>query len=103
MKPTVEAKNICFNYHSLDGETEAIKDLSFTVEKGEFISIVGPSGCGNALPAKIQMHRKSGALILTMSKINLLSGKVRKTKSFPSGIRRRNSLPSRRTESFKDF
>ena len=64
MKPTVEAKNICFNYHSLDGETEAIKDLSFTVEKGEFISIVGPSGCGNALPAKIQMHRKSGALIL---------------------------------------
>ena len=40
MKPTVEAKNICFNYHSLDGETEAIKDLSFTVEKGEFISIV---------------------------------------------------------------
>ena len=48
MKPTVEAKNLCFNYHSLDGETEALKDLSFTVEKGEFISSVGPSGCGNA-------------------------------------------------------
>ena len=56
MKPTVEAKNLCFNYHSLDGETEALKDLSFTVEKGEFISIVGPSGCGNARHIEIQQN-----------------------------------------------
>ncbi|GFI60879.1 sn-glycerol-3-phosphate import ATP-binding protein UgpC [Clostridiales bacterium] len=54
MKPTVEAKNICFNYHSLDGETEALKNLSFSVERGEFISIVGPSGCGKAHPVSIQ-------------------------------------------------
>ena len=48
MKPKVKAENICYNYHSLDGETEAVKNLSFTVYEGEFISIVGPSGCGNA-------------------------------------------------------
>ncbi|MCD8036367.1 MAG: ATP-binding cassette domain-containing protein [Clostridiales bacterium] len=58
MKPTVEAKNICFNYHSPDGETEAIKNLSFTVEKGEFVSIVGPSGCGKPHQREIQQISK---------------------------------------------
>lgn len=56
MKPTVEAKNICFNYHCPDGETEVIKDLSFSVDKGEFVSIVGPSGCGNAHLGQIQLR-----------------------------------------------
>ena len=49
LKPIVEAENISFNYHSLGGETEAIKNVSFSVERGEFISIVGPSGCCKAL------------------------------------------------------
>ena len=52
MKPTVEAKNICFNYHSLDGETEAIKDLSFTVEKGEFISGKDGAEILNEIPSR---------------------------------------------------
>lgn len=37
---------ISLNYHTLKHETQAIKDISFTVNNGEFISIVGPSGCG---------------------------------------------------------
>lgn len=46
MKTVVEVKNISMNYHSLKEETKAIENLSFCVEQGEFISIVGPSGCG---------------------------------------------------------
>lgn len=46
MLPIVELKNINLSYHSPTGETKAIENLSFTVNKGEFISIVGPSGCG---------------------------------------------------------
>ena len=44
----VEISNINMNYHSLKGETSALKDISFSVEEGEFISIVGPSGCGKS-------------------------------------------------------
>jgi NitT/TauT family transport system ATP-binding protein len=33
-------------YGSGDGATEAIADLSFEVDKGEFVCIVGPSGAG---------------------------------------------------------
>lgn len=49
MEPVLECKNICFSYHSLNGETRALSDISFQVEKGEFLAIVGPSGCGNAM------------------------------------------------------
>ncbi len=43
---TVSVENITIKYQSPDGETEAVKDVSFSVEKGDFVSLVGPSGCG---------------------------------------------------------
>lgn len=39
-------KNISKVYQDDNGETVAIKDFSYTFEKGHFTSIVGPSGCG---------------------------------------------------------
>ena len=49
MNPVLKCNNICFSYHSLKGETRALTNISFQVEKGEFLAIVGPSGCGNAM------------------------------------------------------
>lgn len=40
--------NISYRYHNLEGETLAIKDLSFHVKESEFVAIVGPSGCGKS-------------------------------------------------------
>jgi multiple sugar transport system ATP-binding protein len=40
----LEIKNIIKKY----GEFTAIKDISFTVEQGEFVVMVGPSGCGKS-------------------------------------------------------
>ncbi len=46
MSKLLELSNICLTYQTLKSETEAIKDVSLSVDKGEFVSIVGPSGCG---------------------------------------------------------
>jgi len=42
--PSLEIANIVKDY----GSFRAIKDVSFTVEPGEFIVMVGPSGCGKS-------------------------------------------------------
>lgn len=44
----VEIKNIRMNYHTLDGETVAIKDISLDIFNGEIVGFVGPSGCGKS-------------------------------------------------------
>ena len=46
--PILALENICFSYHDLTGETEVLKNISFTINEGEFIAIVGPSGCGKS-------------------------------------------------------
>ena len=42
MGALIELKNIGYSYHTLSGETGAIKDISFSVEEGEFVALVGP-------------------------------------------------------------
>jgi len=44
MKKVLEVKNICKTYQAQNGEIEALKDISFDVKEGEYISIIGPSG-----------------------------------------------------------
>ncbi len=44
----VEIHSLGMKYHSLNGEVSVLKDLSLTVEEGEFVCIVGPSGCGKS-------------------------------------------------------
>lgn len=36
------------NYHTKEGEIEAIKDFNLEIKEGEIISLVGPSGCGKS-------------------------------------------------------
>ena len=44
MDQVLELKNIHYAYHNPDGETPAINGISFILNKGEFVAIVGPSG-----------------------------------------------------------
>lgn len=43
MEKILEVKNICKTYQAQNGEIEALKDISFDVKEGEYISIIGPS------------------------------------------------------------
>ncbi|MDE5667534.1 MAG: ATP-binding cassette domain-containing protein, partial [Clostridia bacterium] len=42
----LEFKNISYTYHAKEGEPTAVENLNFTVEDGQFVSVIGPSGCG---------------------------------------------------------
>ena len=44
----IQILHAAFVYQSPDGEVEALRDVSFDVQEGEFCSIVGPSGCGKS-------------------------------------------------------
>lgn len=48
VNPLLELKNVSYAYHSRSGETYALSDLSFQVQRGEFIGVAGPSGCGKS-------------------------------------------------------
>lgn len=47
-KKIVEIKNLGITYHTLEEETEALKDINLDIYNNEIIGIVGPSGCGKS-------------------------------------------------------
>ena len=48
MREILKIENISKIYQAKNGETEALKNINFTVNEGEFIGIIGPSGCGKS-------------------------------------------------------
>lgn len=71
----VTLQNIFLNYHSDNGETQALKDLSFDVAEGEFISIVGPSGCGKSTLLSII----AGLIAPSAGEMEIRAGSAKKT------------------------
>jgi NitT/TauT family transport system ATP-binding protein len=46
--PKVELRNVDLRYFGVEGETEALKDISISILPGEFVAIIGQSGCGKS-------------------------------------------------------
>ncbi|WP_028517282.1 ABC transporter ATP-binding protein [Ruminococcus flavefaciens] len=44
----LKVENLCKTYGSGENEVRALDNVSFSVEKGEFIAIIGPSGSGKS-------------------------------------------------------
>lgn len=44
----LEAENLCKTYGNGETKVEALKDASFSIDKGEFVAVVGESGSGKS-------------------------------------------------------
>lgn len=51
--PQIEVKNVGFQYAKSEERDSALKRISFSIEKGEFVSLVGKNGCGKSTLAKL--------------------------------------------------
>ena len=62
----VEFKNVSKTYHMGEVDIDALKDVNFTIEKGEFCVIVGASGAGKTTILNILggMDKLSSGLVL---------------------------------------
>lgn len=47
--PVLDVKQLRTSFFSSDGEVPAVDDISFSVNKGEILGIVGESGCGKSV------------------------------------------------------
>jgi peptide/nickel transport system ATP-binding protein len=47
--PLLEVKNLRTAFHTDDGVVQAVDGVSFSIEKGETLGIVGESGCGKSV------------------------------------------------------
>lgn len=52
----LKVTGIYMNYHSKQGETPALENISFSIDDGDFVSLVGPSGCGKSTLLNIIAH-----------------------------------------------
>ena len=48
MRPMLSLHDVTLSYHSLSGETKAVSHLSFSVEEGDFVTVIGGNGAGKS-------------------------------------------------------
>ncbi len=87
MSVVLEARNIVRDYHLPGGlfskgkTVHAVKGVSFTVEKGKTLAIVGESGCGKSTLARILTlidPATSGELLIQGKKVDIEKGDLTK-------------------------
>jgi putative ABC transport system ATP-binding protein len=48
MNPFIELGSVSKTYRSNEVETHVLRDITLTVERGEYLAVEGPSGCGKS-------------------------------------------------------
>ena len=51
----LDVKNLKVSYHTYAGEVQAVRGVSFNVDRGKVLAIVGESGCGKSVTARSLM------------------------------------------------
>src|SRR5579875_1462791 len=44
----LDVRNISVDYQALNGDVHAVRDVSFTLKRGEILGLAGESGCGKS-------------------------------------------------------
>lgn len=55
MSDLLEIENLSVSFDTPQGELEAVRDVSFSLRKGEVLALVGESGCGKSVLCKTIM------------------------------------------------
>lgn len=79
MRVVLKVEKIAKKYQAKNGEVEALKEISFSIQEGEFVSIIGPSGCGKSTLLSIIAGletKTSGKLYIDGEEINGVSPKI---------------------------
>lgn len=79
MKEVLKLENISKTYQAKNGETEAVRDVNFSVKEGEFVSIIGPSGCGKSTILSIVAgleNKSSGKIYIDGDETEDVSSKI---------------------------
>ncbi len=82
MEELLAVKNLSVSIHTQDGWTPALKDISFSLKKGEVLAIVGESGCGKSILCKSLLRKSllySGFLTKNMFGGTVFGGSMPRT------------------------
>ena len=75
------SQNLNMIFKSPKGETvHALKDLNFTIKKGELLTVLGPSGCGKTTALRMMAGLEatsSGQIIISDEDVTNLQPKYR--------------------------
>ena len=74
LKPLIEVRNVSFGY----SKKLILKDVGFTIGKGEIVTFLGPNGCGKSTLIKIMLgilHPSQGEVCIEGEQFTHLGAK----------------------------
>ena len=70
-KTLLEVKNLSMHYDTMEGNVDAVKNISFEVNSGESFGLVGESGCGKTSVAMTLLQLQPDNSVITQGSIKL--------------------------------